>query len=377
MGSIPQNPVSVPPSIVEAFQALASKFTGSQAKIVEEDELSIQGLCPTCGQNELEVSPNCSKLNMVCTHGCEPWTNLQALGLKNLAHLVHGGRGINTLGIPQELKELPQWVCWRLEERKSRNGEVELTKPPVSPHTGRLAKVSNSKTWGTFEEAHAHFLTNPTCRGVGFVFTQEDPYAGVDLDKCRDPETGHVEGWAQEIIDHLDSWTELSQSGRGFHVIVRGSLPPGARNRKGQVEMYDSDRYFALTGDVSQETPWKIEDRQAELQDLHREIFGENSHSPHTSTEKGGTSVEVLLERCRKISPEKFPSLWAGDLSQYDGNHSRADLALANILAKATGYDTELTDRLFRQSRLMRKKVGRKEGGAHLWGDDDPESSGG
>jgi putative DNA primase/helicase len=68
--------------------------------------------------------------------------------------------------------------------------------------------------------------------GIGYVFSAEDPYTGIDLDKCRDPETGTIEEWAQEIIISLRSYTEISPSGRGVHIIVRGKLPPEGR-RKG------------------------------------------------------------------------------------------------------------------------------------------------
>jgi primase-polymerase (primpol)-like protein len=83
--------------------------------------------------------------------------------------------------------------------------------------------------------------------GIGFVFTPEDDLCGVDLDGCLDPETGEIEGWAQEIIEELDSYTEISPSGTGVHVLVRGTLPAG-RNRKGRFEAYDRGRYFTVTG---------------------------------------------------------------------------------------------------------------------------------
>ena len=73
------------------------------------------------------------------------------------------------------------------------------------------------------------------------------PYVGVDLDNVRDPDSGHVEPWAETIIRNLDSYTELSPSGCGFHIWVRATLPPGG-NRKGRLEMYGGGRYFTVTG---------------------------------------------------------------------------------------------------------------------------------
>jgi primase-polymerase (primpol)-like protein len=63
------------------------------------------------------------------------------------------------------------------------------------------------------------------------VFTPGDDYCGVDLDGCLDPDTGDMEGWAREIIEELDSYTEVSPSGTGVHVLIRAALPGGATAR--------------------------------------------------------------------------------------------------------------------------------------------------
>ena len=94
----------------------------------------------------------------------------------------------NPDGIPAELKELPQWVCWRLEEQDGKKPK----KVPLNPQTGRKAKTNNPRTWGTFDQAMEYSQSHMTdgCCGVGFVFSKDDPYAGIDLDKCRDAVTG-------------------------------------------------------------------------------------------------------------------------------------------------------------------------------------------
>jgi primase-polymerase (primpol)-like protein len=142
--------------------------------------------------------------------------------------------------IPDELKALAQWVVWRLEERGK-----ELRKVPYSPKTGRGAATTKLATWATFEMAQ-QVLAKGGYSGLGFVFSKDDPYCGIDLDKCID-ENGEVEPWALEIVRRLDSYTEFSPSGHGLHIFVRASLPEGGR-KKGQVEMYDQARYFTVTG---------------------------------------------------------------------------------------------------------------------------------
>lgn len=143
--------------------------------------------------------------------------------------------------IPHELRKRPQWVTYEPEN-----------KVPLDPRTGRYASTTDSLTWGTFEEAlrqaDEHGL------GVGFVFSSGDPFVGVDLDKCRDPETGEIVQWAQEIIVELNSYTEISPSGTGVHIIVKGklskSLSKTLKEQGGKIEMYSQERFFTVTGNV-------------------------------------------------------------------------------------------------------------------------------
>lgn len=149
--------------------------------------------------------------------------------------------------IPLELRERPQWVCWRLEERDSKP-----TKVPYSPATGQRASSTDRRSWAAWLDA-VSALGKPggldEYDGIGFVFSPDDPYVGIDLDHCRNPGTGEIQEWAAAIIRQLNGYAEVSPSGTGVHIIVRGSLPEGGR-RKGQIEMYDRGRYFTVTGRV-------------------------------------------------------------------------------------------------------------------------------
>src|SRR2546422_324662 len=142
--------------------------------------------------------------------------------------------------IPEQLKKEHGWVNWRLEQRDGKPAKV-----PVDPRTGKLASCRDPNTWGTFAQAVKRLGKG----GVsGIAFQLKPPFVGVDLDLCRSKATGEVEPWAEQIVDSLDSYSELSPSGQGIHVLVKGALPKG-RRRKGRVEMYDRDRYFTLTGE--------------------------------------------------------------------------------------------------------------------------------
>lgn len=139
--------------------------------------------------------------------------------------------------VPEELKALPNWVCYRMEERC---GQPKPTKVPYNPTTGDKAKANDSTTWTDYEICLAA-VERGEYDGICFEFGSG--YVGVDLDHCRDVETGQVEEWASDIIAHLDSYTEASPSGTGVHIIIRGTLPP-SRRRMGPIEMYDTARFF-------------------------------------------------------------------------------------------------------------------------------------
>lgn len=158
---------------------------------------------------------------------------------------------ISAENIPEELRERPQWVCWRLEER-----DGKPTKVPYQP-SGRRASATDLMTWSGFEhcvmEAAHHF------DGVGFVFSSADPFVGIDLDDCRDPESGEVSEWAQKILDRVqEGYVEASPSGTGVHAIVEGVVRQGGMRKKvrvdgevvGKVEMYGRDRFFTVTGRI-------------------------------------------------------------------------------------------------------------------------------
>src|SRR5919112_844239 len=141
-------------------------------------------------------------------------------------------------GIPGELRVRPQWVVWKAVGDKP-------DKVPYSARTGRKASSTDLLTWGTFEEALQAY-ENGDYAGLGFVFSSADPYTGIDLDDCVNAD-GEIAGWALEIVRYFDSYTELSSTGSGLHIIVRGNVP---NRRKGEVEVYSSKRFFTVTGHV-------------------------------------------------------------------------------------------------------------------------------
>jgi putative DNA primase/helicase len=200
--------------------------------------------------------------------------------------------------------------------------------------------------------------------GVGFVFTEDDPFVGIDLDKCREEDTGEVQPWARKIVAALDSYTEISPSETGLHVFIKATLP-GRNNRKGPVEMYESRRFFTLTGKHLDGTPTGIHERQDALERLYGHIFKNDKPTNETNGHKPrplDVDDETLLELAvRAKNGDKFSRLWRGDTSDYGGDESRADLALCSHLGFWTDGDTERMDRLFRRSGLYREKWNRED----------------
>ena len=266
----------------------------------------------------------------------------------------------NPVGVPNEFVNVDQWICWREEER-----DGKPTKIPVAPETGAFASSTDPETWTDFETA-VEYVRSDEADGLGFVFTDDDPFVGIDLDDCRDPETGSVDDDAREIVNQLNSYTEVSPSGTGFHVLIEGELPEG-RNRKGSVEMYDSARFFTMTGDRVDVKPQAVEERQDALAEVHREYVQEPSMAGGVaSAETNDTSTtpaadvdltdEELIEKAQNAANgEKFERLWRGDISAYE-SQSEADMAFCCLLAFWTGGDEKQMDELFRQSGLIRSK---------------------
>jgi putative DNA primase/helicase len=143
--------------------------------------------------------------------------------------------------IPEELRWRRQWLVWKYEKRGD-----DITKVPYIAGGVGKASSTDSETWRPFEEA-VQALRTGRYNGIGFVFSSGDPYAGIDIDDCRYPETGELEEWAAEVVRGLDGYAEVSPSGRGVHIIVRGKAP---NKRRGSIEAYSSERYFTMTGQV-------------------------------------------------------------------------------------------------------------------------------
>jgi putative DNA primase/helicase len=273
--------------------------------------------------------------------------------------------------IPQCLRSTPQWVTWKYVERGGKP-----TKAPINPHNGSLASSTDASTWGAFAEAIDACRRNSALAGVGFVFTADDPYCGVDLDNSIDA-NGNIKPWAIELLAKLDSYAEISPSGRGLKVFLKANKP-GKRCRKayedGEVEIYDRDRFFTVTGDFLLRFPCEVNVRQDQLDAVYSQVFcrdepGTGAAPTAFRGPQPSDSGSVLLSddkiielACkRRSSGMKFQALWNGDWNAHFNSASEADSSVVFTLAYFT-KDAAQIDRIFRRSQLMRDKWDQKHG---------------
>lgn len=268
---------------------------------------------------------------------------------------------IYTGNIPVEPQALPQWVCWGAQGTTSGTKEWKV---PYNPGTGQRAKAGQPSTWATFETACAGVAAG-YYYGIGFEFSETDPFVGVDFDHCI--QDGQLAPEVAAWVEQFDSYTEISPSGTGLHIICKGKLPGGAI-KTAAVEIYDRSRYFTLTGNVYGPAR-PLRDAQNAIDALYAALAATRQKSEDKPTEPLPGSVSLTDEKLLEIAAnaknsELFTALFTGNWPGRFPSQSEADITLCNILAFYTSRNPEQMDRLFRQSGLMRDKWDRLQSGS-------------
>ena len=175
------------------------------------------------------------------------------------------------------------------------------------------------------------------------------------------PGTKLLNNSAASIVESLGSYTEISTSGTGMHVLMTGELPSD-RNRSGNLEIYETARFFTVTGEHYVDLPTELRERIWALETITAEFLASDESTPSNASDsaspasKGSLDEDELLRRAQNAANgEKFARLWRGDTSGFE-SHSGADMALCAQLAFRTSGDPRQVDRLFRDSGLMREK---------------------
>ena len=259
--------------------------------------------------------------------------------------------------IPAELKAHKNWCVWTPRYRD--NGKIK--KQPLTPNTLHAAQTNCPLTWGTFEEAIAA-RDRSDVFPLGIEYILDGRLVGVDLDECLRPD-GTLEEYAARAIERLNTYTELSPSGKGIRMIYRGTIPENCRRSNPDVEVYN---YHAvtLTGDIYGDLK-PIREWQHDLDELMTQFFPDKMNPYRTWQPSQQPAICPNYEpedddevTARKLcgDPERA-ALWYGDSSIYGGDVSRGDAALIRHIAYwSNSTDPADLDRLFRKSGRMRPK---------------------
>jgi hypothetical protein len=238
-----------------------------------------------------------------------------------------------------ELKQQRRWVCWKREVVKGKE-----TKVPYQPN-GRRAASNRAATWNTYAACAA------VSQLVGIVLG--DGIVGLDFDKCCEAFEGKFTPASREMVIALDSYGEYSPNGFGAHVLLAANMPGDGKAivRPGedfkQIEIKGAGYYFTFSDRHLSKTPHDLMPRQEQLNALCKRVLSTQS--------KPGVVVSADDEA------GKYRKLMAGDFSDFNGDLSRADMGLVNILARKFNNDIwKITD-AWLASPLYREKLERTD----------------
>lgn len=268
--------------------------------------------------------------------------------------------------LPAGLKQFP-FCCWRYERRENSNKPAKV---PYNPRTGARANTADPSTFVSFEAAERAYGAG-AYNGIGVLIAGN--LAAIDIDHCID-DNGQLSPIADDIVKRMESYTEISPSGRGLRILFR--VPPDfhfdsrryyINNQKLRVEIYVAGatvKYVTVTGRVLT-SDVSLEVRGPELGAvLEKYMLRPQPQVPALAPAAplAPTGVQLMVNDCRLIedirkspSGERFMSLGCGDMLTCNNDHSSADLGFCNIIAAHTD-DPEQIDRIFRASKLMRPK---------------------
>ena len=266
--------------------------------------------------------------------------------------------------IPEELRNLKQWGLFHLKYVPERH---KNTKIPLNAYDGTLGKSNDPSTWAEFDTALRALDKFDNADGLAFYFA--NGYVGLDIDNINNDLQDYLAGAPETLVSKFkkftsDTYMEVSQSGKGIHAIFKGKIP-GKRRRKANYEMYESGRFFALTGNTI--GPNKIQSlNQTEMKKLYEFLFGKDKIVNISSFQDqpiNDLSVSEIINRMLTSAKGQRDKLFMqGGWERLYTSHSEADLAFANDLAFWTGKNFQKMDTIFRNSSLMRDKWDEKRG---------------
>ena len=230
--------------------------------------------------------------------------------------------------IPDTLKAIPQWVCWRYGHDGKR-----VTKPPYSALTGKSA--SHTTNWSTFEAALTRFNADSKMAGIGLSVTPDHGITALDLDHVIDPATGDVDPKAADLLAAFQTtYAEISPSGTGYRLFCYGIPQRSGHSNPRWLELYNGGsggglHYLTITGNMVDGHPATLAAMQGQLDKLHRLYM----RTPEKATSKASTDTPTCVcnpsdRLAAALKNPTIAALYAGDTGKY-GDRSTAEIALA------------------------------------------------
>lgn len=269
----------------------------------------------------------------------------------------------NYQNIPDELRKLKQWGNFELKWMESRH---KNTKIPINSYDGTNGKTNDSSTWSDYDTAIRGIEKIDRASGLAFYF--DNGYVGLDIDNIADDLSDYRDGVPDTIVSEMlkltkGTYMEISQSGNGIHAIFKGKIP-GNRRRKGNFELYESGRFFALTGNtIGSNQIQSLTENEAK--NLYEYLFGKDKVIKLNYDEPQITSMsvsEIINKMYESKNGQIIRLFMQGGWEQFYPSHSEADIAFCNYLAFWCGRDYSKMDQIFRNSSLMREKWDEKHG---------------
>lgn len=252
--------------------------------------------------------------------------------------------------IPESMKKLNNWVLWKLEEQTNDRGETRKTKIPIQAVGKKNAMSTEPKTWADFKTA----VDNKGELGIGFVLPLDGSMTMIDLDHCIHEDK--LTPFAKSIVERFyDTYMELSQSGTGIHIFVKGNVPTAVKTK--EIEIYSSKRYCAMTGNSLR--PIEVADYQAELSRLYMEYHKEEPKAERITSVTDMDVGDILNVIRNSRNADRFNQYFNGLVEK----NSENTLGLASMLAFYCGNDKAKIEQIMRMSGLVRDKFNSRRAG--------------
>ena len=276
--------------------------------------------------------------------------------------------------IPYELKREKRWCLYKIIVRDGKN-----TKMPIMPN-GKPAKSNDRKTWNSYNDCMDALCKN---QGTGLGFFLGDGYIGIDIDKVSDEIMEYsmdfnAASMTANFLREISTYAEISPSKTGLHFIGKGKVP-GERKRYKNLEIYDRDRFFTITGNILKDKDRsKIVNIDKELLPLYQKYMpsidsvegktGRINLNPSSLADKNRFSQDDILNilfnrRYFNYSGEDLRQIYNGNYQNYFNSRSEADFFMLGRLLYYTA-DVEKSISLMENSGLKRNKWYKRRGSA-------------